>query len=46
MPNEEEKLYNLAATGGFVLFILLLSSYFDYETVIIVLLGMIYTKMR
>jgi hypothetical protein len=41
----ERKIRSLAKTTAFVLFMLLMSSYFERETVIIMLLCMIYTKM-
>jgi hypothetical protein len=44
MPNEEEFLKNILKTTGFILFMLLLSSYFESETVIILLLCLIYLK--
>jgi len=42
----ERKLRSIAKTTVFVLFMLLMSSYFDKDTVIITLLCMIYIKMR
>jgi len=42
----ERKLRSLAKTTALMLFMLLLSSYFDRETIIIMLLCMIYMKMR
>ena len=42
----ERKLRSIAKTTAFVLFMLLMSSYFDKDTVIIMLLCMIYMKMR
>ena len=41
----ERKIRTLAKTTAFVLFMLLMSSYFERETVIITLLCMIYLKM-
>ena len=46
MPHEEEKIKSLLKTVSLVLFMLLLSSYFERETVIILLLCMIYLKLR
>jgi len=46
MLNEEEFLVNILKSVGFVLFILLLSSYFEYETMVILLLCLIYLKKR
>ena len=42
----ERKLRSIAKTTAFVLFMLLMSSYFDKDVVIIMLLCMIYMKMR
>ncbi len=42
----ERKMKSIAKTVAFTLFMLLMSSYFEQETVIIVLLCMIYLKMR
>ena len=42
----ERKLRSIAKTTAFVLFMLLMSSYFDKDTVTITLLCMIYMKMR
>ena len=42
----ERKLRSIAKTTAFVLFMLLMSSYFDKDTVTIALLCMIYMKMR
>jgi len=42
----ERKLRSIAKTTAFVLFMLLMSSYFERDTVIIALLCMIYMKMR
>ena len=42
----ERKLRSIAKTTTFVLFMLLMSSYFDKDTVMITLLCMIYMKMR
>jgi len=44
--HEEEKIKSLVKSVGFVLFMMLLSSYFERETVIILLLSMIYLKLR
>jgi hypothetical protein len=41
----ERKIRTLAKTTAFVLFMLLMSSYFEREAVIITLLCMIYLKM-
>ena len=46
MIHEEEKIKSFAKSVIFVLFILLLSSYFERETIIILLLSMIYLKLR
>ncbi len=46
MINEEEKILSSVKTIAFTLFIMLLSSYFKPETVIILLLCLIYVKMR
>ena len=43
---QEEKIKSTLKTIGFTLFMLLLSSYFERETVIILLLCMIYIKLR
>jgi hypothetical protein len=42
----EERLKKHIKTGALILFMLLLSTKFDQETVIIVLLSLIYMKMR
>ena len=42
----ERKLRSIAKTTAFVLFMLLMSSYFDKDSVMIMLLCMIYMKMR
>tara|TARA_B100000424_G_C22603464_1_gene336967 strand:+ start:221 stop:361 length:141 start_codon:yes stop_codon:yes gene_type:complete len=44
MHNEEEKIGTLIKSTGFVLFMLLLSSFFESEAVIILLLSLIYLK--
>ena len=46
MYNEEQKIESMAKSLAFILFMLLLSSYFEPETIIIVLLCLIYSKMR
>jgi hypothetical protein len=46
MWHTERKIAILAKTTLFVLFIMLLGSYFDKDTVIILLLSLIYVKMR
>lgn len=46
MPYEEEKIKSLVKSVGLILFMLLLTSYFDSQTVIILLLSMIYLKLR
>jgi hypothetical protein len=46
MFNEEQKIKTFAQTVGFALFMLLLSSFFDKDIVMILLLCLIYTKMR
>lgn len=43
---EEQKITSLAKTLALTLFMLLLSSYFKPETIIIVILCLIYVKMR
>jgi len=42
----ERKLRSIAKTTAFVLFMLLMSSYFERDTVILVMLCLIYMKMR
>ena len=42
----ERKMRSIAKTTAFVLFMLLMSSFFERDTVIIMLLCMIYLKMR
>jgi hypothetical protein len=42
----ERKMRSIAKTTVFVLFMLLMSSFFERDTVIITLLCMIYVKMR
>jgi len=44
--NEEQKVVDFAKTTAFILFIMLLSSYFDKELVILLLLSLIYMQMR
>ena len=44
MYNEEEKIGVLIKSTGFVLFMLLLSSFFEPEPVFIMLLSLIYLK--
>ena len=46
MVNEEQKIMSFAKTTIFALFILLLSSFFDKDVVTILLLCLIYMKMR
>ncbi len=46
MYPSEQKIKSTGKTIAFVLFMLLLSSYFKPETVMILLLCLIYTKMR
>lgn len=46
MYNDEEKIVKLAKSTVFLLFILLMSSLFDKQMVVVMLLGMIYLKMR
>jgi hypothetical protein len=41
----ERKMRSIAKTTAFVLFMLLLSSFFEQNTIVIVLLCMIYMKM-
>ena len=43
---QEEKIASVAKSIAFTLFMLLLSSYFKPETVIIILLCLIYSRMR
>lgn len=42
----ERKIRSIAKTTAFVLFMLLMSSYFERDTVILVMLCLIYMKMR
>ena len=45
-PYDEEKIKSLVKSVLFILFMMLLSSYFERETVIILILSMIYLKSR
>jgi len=46
MPNEEEFMLNIVKTAGVFLFMLLIGTLLKPETAIILLLSLIYTKMR
>ncbi len=46
MPNEEEFMLNIVKTAGLFLFMLLISTLLEPETAIIMLLSLIYIKMR
>jgi len=46
MPNEEEFMLNIAKTAGLFLFMLLVGALLREETAIIMLLCLIYIKMR
>jgi hypothetical protein len=46
MPNEEEFMTNIVKTLGLFLFMLLVGTLLEPETAIIMLLSLIYIKMR
>jgi len=46
MPNEEEFMTNIVKTSGLFLFMLLVGTLLEPETAIIMLLSLIYIKMR